>query len=109
METLQEIKQAIVRLTRPEQRDLELWIGEFSEVQHGVSEPPPPYAATRQPRYMSVEDYLKFEEMSTTRHEYIGGELFAMTGATKRHNVICLNIASALQAHVRGGGPAGRT
>jgi len=103
VETLQEIKQAIVRLTRAEQHDLEVWMGEFAESKHGVSEPPPQYAAAQQLRYLSVEEYLEFEETSTTKHEYIGGERFAMTGATMRHNVICLNIAIALQGHLRGG------
>ena len=102
METLHEIKQAIGRLPRAEQFDLEEWIREFTEARHGVSEARPQYA-TEQPRYLSVEEYLKFEETSATRHEYIGGELFAMTGATKRHNVICLNIAIALQGHLQGG------
>ena len=41
--------------------------------------------------------------MSTTKHEYIGGELYAMTGATKRHNVICVNVSTAFAAHLRGG------
>ena len=103
METLHEIKQAIVRLPRAEQYRLEIWIREFAEPQYGVSEPPPQYAAEQQLHYLSVEDYLKLEETSATRHEYIGGELFAMTGATRRHNVICLNIATALRAHLRDG------
>jgi Uma2 family endonuclease len=33
--------------------------------------------------FMSVEDYLKFEETSQVRHEYLQGQLFAMTGATE--------------------------
>jgi Uma2 family endonuclease len=101
--TLQEIKQAIERLPRAERRELEVWIDEVFEVQHGVSEARPQDAVTPEPRYLSVEDYLQFEEMSPTRHEYIGGELFAMSGATKRHNVISLNVASALLTHLRGG------
>jgi Uma2 family endonuclease len=103
MNTLHEIIRAIERLPTVKRRDLEMWIREMANVQDGVSEALPSYAATQQSRYLSVEKYLKFEEMSTTRHEYIGGELFAMTGATQRHNVICLNVASAFLAHLRGG------
>jgi Uma2 family endonuclease len=103
MEALHEIKLAIERLSSEERRDLEVWIREVAYVQDGVSEPRPAYATASPPRNLSVEEYLKFEEMSSTRHEYIAGELFAMTGATKRHNVISLNIASALVAHLRGG------
>ena len=103
MDTLQEIKQAIVRLPRTQQHDLDVWIRDFVEAQHGVSEARPEYAVEQRRRYVSVEEYLRLEETSAIRHEYIGGELFAMTGATNRHNVICLNTAIALQGHLRGG------
>jgi Uma2 family endonuclease len=102
MDTLNEIRHAIERLSSEEIRNLEVWIREIANAAQGVSEPLSAYAAT-QSRCLSVEEYLKLEKMSTTRHEYIGGELFAMTGATKRHNVISLNVASALLGHLRGG------
>jgi Uma2 family endonuclease len=41
-------------------------------------------------------DYLKFENASATRHEYVGGVIHAMTGGTMRHNRVSLNIARAL-------------
>ena len=41
-------------------------------------------------------DYLKFEDASTTRHEYVGGRIHAMTGGTMRHNRISLNVAKML-------------
>jgi Putative restriction endonuclease len=103
MDALHEIRRAIERLSLGERRELEVWIREVATVQDGVSEPHSSYGAAQKARLLSVEEYLKFEEMSTTKHEYIGGELFAMTGATTRHNVICLNVAFALAAHVRGG------
>ena len=41
-------------------------------------------------------DYLKFEDASPTRHEYVGGRVHAMTGGTMRHNRISLNVAKTL-------------
>ena len=41
-------------------------------------------------------EYLKFEDASPTRHEYVGGRIHAMTGATMRHNRISLNLAKTL-------------
>jgi len=41
-------------------------------------------------------DYLKFEDASPTRHEYVGGRIHAMTGGTMRHNRISLNVAKTL-------------
>lgn len=53
---------------------------------------------------MSIEDYLAFEEASEIKHEYINGQLFAMTGASKPHNLISGNLYTMLRAHLRGSG-----
>ena len=37
------------------------------------------------PSRLSVEDYLAGEETSEVKHEYIGGEVYAMTGASRAH------------------------
>ncbi|ELS04446.1 hypothetical protein Xen7305DRAFT_00041800 [Xenococcus sp. PCC 7305] len=52
--------------------------------------------------YLAVEEYLTAEQTSQNRHEYIGGQIFAMAGGSREHNQICLNIASLLRFHVRG-------
>jgi Uma2 family endonuclease len=52
---------------------------------------------------LTVEEYLKLEESATVRHEYVGGEIFAMVGATKRHNRIIVNITARLWGAARGG------
>jgi Uma2 family endonuclease len=52
---------------------------------------------------LTVDEYLKLEESATVRHEYVGGEIFAMVGATKRHNRIVGNISSRLWGTARGG------
>lgn len=55
-------------------------------------------------RYLSVADYLIGERESPTRHEYVDGRLYAIPGASDRHNRIALNIASRLNSHI-GEGP----
>ena len=52
---------------------------------------------------LSVEEYLELEESSAVKHEYVGGMIFALAGASDRHNRITLNIASRLLAAGRGG------
>ncbi len=42
------------------------------------------------------EEYLELERKSEIRHEYIDGEIFEMSGATKRHNQIFANIIRLL-------------
>ncbi|MBD1939112.1 Uma2 family endonuclease [Microcoleus sp. FACHB-68] len=56
------------------------------------------------PAFISPEDYLKAEESSKGRHEYLGGQIFAMSGGSEEHNRIALNIASLLRFHLRGSG-----
>jgi Uma2 family endonuclease len=53
---------------------------------------------------LSVDEYLALEEQALVRHEYVHGQIFAMTGATDAHNVICGNIYAMLHAHLRGSG-----
>ena len=51
---------------------------------------------------ISVQEYLAGELESDVRHEYIDGAVYAMVGASDRHGLIALNIATALRPHVRG-------
>ncbi len=51
---------------------------------------------------LSVDDYLASEDGADIRHEYIDGQLYAMTGASDRHGLITLNLASYLRPLLRG-------
>jgi len=53
-------------------------------------------------KILSPKQYLKLEEESDIKHEYIDGEIFAMAGASDTHVTIALNLATALRNHVRG-------
>jgi Uma2 family endonuclease len=53
---------------------------------------------------MTVEEYLRFEEAAVaTKHEYVAGEVYAMSGVTRRHARIVMNITARLWAAARGG------
>jgi Uma2 family endonuclease len=56
----------------------------------------------RQLRPISIEEYLDGEQHSDILHEYVGGEPYAMVGATTTHNLIAGNIFAALHGHLRG-------
>jgi Uma2 family endonuclease len=46
---------------------------------------------------MTEAEYLAFEESSPEKHEFAGGQIFAMSGASKMHNKIIGNIYSAFR------------
>jgi Uma2 family endonuclease len=49
----------------------------------------------------TLEEYLALERTSPLRHEYYNGSIFAMSGASREHNLIALNLGSELRAHLR--------
>lgn len=56
----------------------------------------------RPPDFISVADYLTGEEVSDTKHEYLGGTVHAMAGATIRHNNIAVCAILSLGSQLRG-------
>lgn len=54
--------------------------------------------------YLTPDQYLKMEEQSPIKHEYIDGQIYAMAGASDPHVTIALNLATLLRSHVRGSG-----
>lgn len=53
-------------------------------------------------RRVTVEEYLHLERSSETRNEYLDGEIFARAGASRRHNLIAVNVAATLHGQLRG-------
>ncbi len=52
----------------------------------------------------TAEEYFELEARSEVRHEYFDGDIFAMAGGTKSHNLITQNVAFALRTGLRGKG-----
>ena len=52
---------------------------------------------------MTEEEYLAFERASETRHEFLDGRVYAMTGASIRHGRIVGNTFSSVHTRLRGG------
>ena len=51
--------------------------------------------------YLTPADYLAFEREADIKHEYCNGQLYAMSGASRAHNLISLNIAGELRAQLK--------
>lgn len=53
-----------------------------------------------QRRYTEAE-YLAFERASEIKHEFYRGEIFAMSGASRQHNRININISALLHEQLK--------
>ena len=49
------------------------------------------------------DEYLDAERTASQKHEYFGGEIFAMAGSTERHDTISGNVTISLGNALRGG------
>ncbi|WP_431193322.1 Uma2 family endonuclease [Trichocoleus desertorum] len=61
-------------------------------------------AANSRGSYVSPEAYLVGEDNSPVKHEYRGGQIYAMAGASNAHVLIAVNLATTLRTHLRGKG-----
>lgn len=52
--------------------------------------------------FISAEEYLEGEKAAETRHEFVGGHVYAMAGASEEHNLIVTNLVATLHPHLRG-------
>ncbi len=63
-----------------------------------VREPIAEYKTQR----LSIEEYLAFERKADTKHEYYRGEVFAMSRASPRHNILFSNLFGELCIKLKG-------
>jgi Uma2 family endonuclease len=52
---------------------------------------------------LSSEDYLELEAASAVKHEFVDGQVYALAGATDRHNRIVTNLTGHLWLATRRG------
>jgi Uma2 family endonuclease len=51
--------------------------------------------------HYSAEDYLTLERSAPYKSEYHDGQIYAMTGASRKHNLITVNIAGELRSQLK--------
>ena len=51
---------------------------------------------------MSAPEFLAWDGTQTIKHEFVAGEVYAMTGVSDRHATTVLNLALALRRHLTG-------
>ena len=50
---------------------------------------------------LTPEEYLEIERKAEFKSEYYDGEMFAMSGARRAHNLIAVNVSSGLHVQLR--------
>ena len=53
--------------------------------------------------WLTPVEYFAWEEQQLCRHEYINGEVYAMSGGTQNHSRIALKVAALLNNHLPDG------
>ena len=59
-------------------------------------------SSTAAQTYLSPEEYLAWERKADTKHEYVRGEIIAMSGASRVHSLIVTNISGELYIQLKG-------
>ena len=54
------------------------------------------------PKSYTPEEYLAFEREAERKHEFVDGEIVAMAGASREHNLIGLNVATEIRFQLKG-------
>ena len=52
-------------------------------------------------RRYTVEEYFALEAASDTKYEYDNGVIYAMSGASEAHNLVAVNVVTALNVALR--------
>lgn len=63
-----------------------------------IAQPSPPFSPK------TVAEYLEWELQQDSRYEYVNGAVVAMTGGSVAHNLIALNLYTALRPHLKARG-----
>ena len=60
--------------------------------------------ATDPKQRLAIQEYLAHERQAETKSDYLDGEMFAMAGASREHNLVCGDIFGSLLVQLRGSG-----
>jgi Uma2 family endonuclease len=59
-------------------------------------------AYSKSEKFYSEEEYLARERNAETKSEYFSGRIYAMAGASRRHNLINVNVTSEIRNQLKG-------
>lgn len=101
MSSMSEIEQAVRDLSRADRRRLLDWLAGALDWEMGVSEPMARTGSARKQELFSLDEYFDIEAKSSILHEYVAGEIYDMADPSQAHDLIAMNLAAPLHAHVQ--------
>jgi Uma2 family endonuclease len=104
MNTPAEIKHALEQLSADDQEAIAEWLLGLTDSRYvslGVEELQLVYAPDLP--FMTLDEYMEFEEQSPHRNEYVNGIVHAMNGPSVAHARIAGELFVAVKAHLRSG------
>jgi Uma2 family endonuclease len=102
MRSMSEIEQAVRDLSRADRRRLLDWLAGALDWEMGVSEPLTRYGGMAEKHELfSLDEYFDIEAKSSILHEYVAGEIYDMADPSQAHDVVAMNLAAPLHAHVQ--------
>src|SRR5205085_12410217 len=57
--------------------------------------------ASHAKHFYTSEEYLALERKASYKSEYYAGEIFAMSGASREHNIIVANVTTSLNTQLQ--------
>jgi len=100
MNTVQEIKDALGRITRGERQNISLWIAMLAADR--AEDAAVFYDTEPEDSRLSVEKYLELEDEGGLHHEYADGVIYAMSSPSIAHGLIVGDLHVALYSRLRG-------
>jgi Uma2 family endonuclease len=61
-----------------------------------------PALSSHPDRWISPEEYLDAERRAECKSEYLDGKVYALSGASRKHNLIVVNLVGELRQQLRG-------
>lgn len=103
MTTLNEVKGLVLALHRMDRCALAEWLSEEIGEKWHVEEPRFSYGAAAEVLSpLTLEEFLQFESGSAVYHEYVAGEIYAMTEVSQPHALIESNLMGEIAGHLKG-------
>lgn len=102
MSSMSEVEQAVRDLSRADRRRLLDWLAGALDWEMAVCEPMTRYGGAAGKRDLfSLDEYFDIEAKSSILHEYVAGEIYDMADPSQAHDLIVMNLAAPLHAHVQ--------